>query len=74
MRATVTGSIAEPQIQLSSLPPLSPTELAVLVSTGAMPETVANRGMGGQAMVVGGYLMSELVDAISGSDRVPVIP
>src|SRR5690606_56560 len=68
LTATATGRIDDIEVFLSSLPPLTQDELLVLVSTGARPETLRQRGLRGQATLVGGYLAQEILDFYFGSD------
>lgn len=65
---TVSGRYDRPQVQLSSVPPLPPEELIVLLATGQLPSTLAQRGPEGNARIVGSYFATEVVDAWFGSD------
>ncbi|HEX5050785.1 MAG TPA: translocation/assembly module TamB domain-containing protein [Planctomycetota bacterium] len=65
---TITGRYDQPQIQLSSVPPLPQQDLIVLLTTGQLPSTLSQRGAEGQARFVGGYLAKEVFDAYFGSD------
>ncbi|MBL8729011.1 MAG: translocation/assembly module TamB domain-containing protein [Planctomycetes bacterium] len=65
---SVTGRYDVPQVTLSSVPPLPPQDLIVLLTTGQLPSTLVARGAEGQARFVGGYLAQEVLDAWFGSD------
>lgn len=65
---TVTGRYDQPQVQLSSVPPLPPQDLLVLLTTGQLPSTLAGSGGEAQARVVGGYLAKEIFESYFGSD------
>jgi translocation and assembly module TamB len=64
----ITGSIAEPEVVLSSVPPLSNEELAVLVLTGQPPRSTLT-GKGGEeaAQTVAVYLGKDVVTRWFGS-------
>ncbi|MBL8750104.1 MAG: translocation/assembly module TamB domain-containing protein [Planctomycetes bacterium] len=64
----VSGRYDRPQVVLSSVPPLPPEDLVVLLSTGQLPSTLAGRGSEGQARFVGGYLAKEIFESYFGSD------
>ncbi len=64
----VSGRYDRPQVVLSSVPPLRPEDLVVLLSTGQLPSTLAGRGSEGQARFVGGYLAKEIFESYFGSD------
>ncbi|MBK8099503.1 MAG: translocation/assembly module TamB domain-containing protein [Planctomycetes bacterium] len=64
----VTGRYDRPEFQLSSVPPLPPEDLLVLLTTGQLPSTLAGRGSEAQARVVGGYLAREIFESYFGSD------
>ena len=64
IKILVTGTLDNVEVFLSSSPALPPSDLLVLVSTGALPSTLANQGVQGNATLVGGYLLEELVDAL----------
>ncbi|MEO6594945.1 MAG: translocation/assembly module TamB domain-containing protein, partial [Planctomycetota bacterium] len=65
---TITGRYDQPQVQLSSVPPLPPQDLIVLLTTGQLPSTLADRGAEGQARFLGGYLALEVFETYFGSD------
>lgn len=64
---TITGRYDRAQVQLSSVPPLPPQDLIVLLTTGQLPSTLADRGTEGQARFVGGYLAKEIFDRTFGN-------
>jgi hypothetical protein len=66
IQLVVRGRIDRPEILLSSNPPLPAEELAVLVTTGARPDTL--RDTKGVGTVVGSYLARELADFLFGSE------
>lgn len=65
---TLTGRYDRPQMQLSSVPPLPPQDLIVLLTTGQLPSTLSERSAQEQARFVGGYLAKEIVESYFGSD------
>ncbi len=65
---TISGRYDRPQLQISSVPPLTQQELLVLLTTGQLPSTLGERGVEGHARFVGGYLANEVFDAWFGSD------
>jgi hypothetical protein len=65
---SVTGRYDRPQVQLSSVPPLPPRDLIVLLTTGQLPSTLAERGAVGHARFVGGYLAQEVFEQYFGSE------
>lgn len=65
---TLSGRYDRPQMQLSSVPPLPPQDLIVLLTTGQLPSQLAERGAEQQARFVGGYLAKEVVEAYFGSE------
>jgi hypothetical protein len=68
LRAVATGRLDEVELVLSSLPPLTQSELYVLVTTGVLPEQLRQQGLGSRATLVGGYIANELLDFYFGSD------
>lgn len=66
LRMVVRGPYHEPEIQLSSSPPLPAEQLAVLVTTGARPDTL--RGSRAVGTLLGSYLVQELADYLFGSE------
>lgn len=56
----VTGSSQTPQVVLTSTPALPAQDLLVLVTTGVLPERLANQDARAQASLVGAYLAEEL--------------
>jgi TamB, inner membrane protein subunit of TAM complex len=65
---SVTGRYDRPEVQLSSVPPLPPQDLIVLLTTGQLPATLAAQGAAGQARFVGSYLAKEVFESYLGSD------
>ena len=65
---SVTGRYDRPEVQLSSVPPLPPQDLIVLLTTGQLPATLAAQGAEGQARFVGSYLAKEVFESYLGSD------
>ncbi|HZN40461.1 MAG TPA: translocation/assembly module TamB domain-containing protein, partial [Planctomycetota bacterium] len=65
---SVTGRYDRPQVQLSSVPTLPPRDLIVLLTTGQLPSTLAERGAVGHARFVGGYLAQEVFEQYFGSE------
>lgn len=65
---TVTGRYGAEEFLLSSIPPLPYQDLIVLVTTGVMPKALRERGMRGQAMLAGTYLIGELVSWLFASE------
>ena len=68
VQMVVRGRYDQPEIVFSSNPPLPADELAVLVTTGARPQTLRRRGARGAATMVGSYLAEELADWLFGSE------
>lgn len=66
VRMVVRGTYNAPEIQLSSTPPLPAEQLAVLVTTGARPESL--RGSRAVGALLGSYLVQELADHLFGSE------
>ena len=64
----VTGSAPNPEIVFTSVPPLPPEDLMVLVTTGQLPSRLREGGIQTQASVVGSYFAMEIIDAWFGSD------
>ncbi len=65
---SITGRYDGPQVQLTSVPALPPQDLIVLLTTGQLPSTLAERGATGQARFVGGYLAKEVFEKYFGSE------
>jgi hypothetical protein len=65
---SVTGRYDAPRVTLSSVPPLPPQDLIVLLTTGQLPSTLVASGAEGQARFVGGYLAQEVLESWFGSD------
>ncbi|MCU0862264.1 MAG: translocation/assembly module TamB [Planctomycetes bacterium] len=65
---SVTGRYDRPEVQLTSVPPLPPQDLVVLLTTGQLPSTLAAQGAEGQARFVGSYLAKEVFESYLGSD------
>ncbi len=65
---SITGRYDQPQVQLTSVPALPPQDLIVLLTTGQLPSTLAERGVGEQARFVGGYLAKEVFENYFGSE------
>jgi autotransporter translocation and assembly factor TamB len=68
VKMSVTGRYDRPQVQLTSVPTLPPRDLIVLLTTGQLPSTLAERGATGNARFVGGYLAQEVFEQYFGSD------
>ncbi len=68
LTATASGRIDAVEVYLSSIPPLSQSDLFVLASTGQLPAQLNQAGVAGQATLVGGYLATEIFDFYFGSD------
>ncbi|MGK0519868.1 MAG: hypothetical protein ACJAUC_002570 [Planctomycetota bacterium] len=66
VRMVIRGSYHAPEIQLSSTPPLPAEQLAVLVTTGARPESL--QGSRAVGALLGSYLVQELADHLFGSE------
>ena len=66
VRMIVRGPYNAPEVQLSSTPPLPPEQLAVLVTTGARPDTL--RGSRAVGVLLGSYLVQQLADQLFGSE------
>ena len=66
VRMVVRGPYHAPEIQLSSTPPLPAEQLAVLVTTGARPDSL--RGSRAVGALLGSYLVQELADYLFGSE------
>jgi hypothetical protein len=64
----VTGRYDAPQVTLSSVPPLPPQDLIVLLTTGQLPSALVESGAAGQARFVGGYLAKEVLETWFGSE------
>lgn len=64
----ISGRYDQPLVQLSSVPPLPPQDLIVLLTTGQLPTTLVERGAEGQARFVGGYLAKEVLETWFGSE------
>jgi hypothetical protein len=64
----ITGRYDQPEILMSSIPPLPPEDLAVLVTTGVLPTTFEDRGVTAAGEVLGAYLAEELADYFFGSE------
>lgn len=64
----VRGRYDRPEILFSSNPPLPAEELVVLVTTGARPETLKQRGARGVGTAVGVHLVDELAQYLFGSE------
>lgn len=65
---SISGRYDQPLVQLSSVPPLPPQDLIVLVTTGQLPSTLVAGGAAGQARFVGGYLAKEVLETWFGSE------
>lgn len=65
---TVQGTIDNPEVLLTSSPPVPPQELVVLLTTGALPSTLREMGTQGQATLIGSYLAEEIFETYFGSD------
>lgn len=65
---TVKGRYDNPEVLLTSSPPVPPQDLVVLVTTGALPATLRNMGAQGQATLIGSYLAEEIFYTMFGSD------
>ena len=68
VQLAVNGTTKSPQIVLTSTPALPAEDLLVLVSTGVLPERLANQDTRAQASLVGAYLAQELAAWYLGSD------
>ncbi len=69
IEAIARGPVSSPQIILSSSPPLDSDSLLVLVTTGVLPETMRQKGMGNEAIQqVGTYLGQELIHEFFGNE------
>jgi translocation and assembly module TamB len=64
----VRGRYDNPEVLLSSIPPLGTDELIVLVTTGQRPATLQSKGAAGVGSLLGAYLAQELADYLFGSD------
>lgn len=65
---TVSGTYDRPEVLLTSVPPLQPQDLIVLLTTGQLPSTLVQSGALGHARIVGGYLATEAYEAWFGSE------
>ena len=63
----ITGRYDRPEVTFSSVPPLPPQDIVVLLTTGQLPSTLVERGPEGQARFVGGYLAKEVLESYFGS-------
>lgn len=68
VKMSVTGRYDRPEVQLTSVPTLPPRDLIVLLTTGQLPSTLAERGATGNARFVGGYLAQEVFEQYFGSE------
>ena len=68
LQMVVRGRYDEPEVQLSSTPPLPAEDLAVLLTTGARPGALAKSGARSVSSFVGRYLVEELADYLFGSE------
>lgn len=68
LQMVVRGRYDQPEVLLSSTPPLPGDELTVLVATGARPQTLRQRGARGAATMLGAYAAEELADYLFGSE------
>ncbi len=68
IKMSVTGRYDRPEVQLTSVPTLPPRDLIVLLTTGQLPSTLAERGAAGNARFVGGYLAQEVFEQYFGSE------
>lgn len=60
VQLTARGPLGEPEVLLSSTPALPAEDLIVLLTTGALPQRLAEQDARGQAALVGAYLAQEL--------------
>src|SRR4029079_10092574 len=68
IQVVVRGRYDEPEVLFSSNPPLPADQLAVLVVTGATPETLRQQGVRGVGTMLGSYLARELGDYLFGTE------